>query len=97
MLNLTSHFCFFSISSLPRSSSSNPLTVISIDHLPTLLPREASEGFSNDLLPSLLQLPYVIGDKQGESDAGTEGKGAVWKRAEDLFRKHLAEAEKEGA
>merc|ERR1711939_856958 len=33
------------------------LTVCSIDHLPTLLPREASEAFSNDLLPSLLELP----------------------------------------
>ncbi|KAG6372980.1 hypothetical protein JVT61DRAFT_7027 [Boletus reticuloceps] len=33
------------------------LSVISIDHLPTLLPREASEQFSADLLPSLLELP----------------------------------------
>ena len=31
-----------------------PLSVISIDHLPSLLPREASEAFSNDLLPYLL-------------------------------------------
>ncbi|KDN39922.1 Formate/glycerate dehydrogenase catalytic domain-like protein [Tilletiaria anomala UBC 951] len=80
-------------------AAQNPLTVVSIDHLPTLLPREASEGFSSDLLPSLLQLPYVTGvaaaGKVAESHV--EGKGAVWKRAEDLFRKHLAEAEKEGA
>ncbi|CAE6358991.1 unnamed protein product, partial [Rhizoctonia solani] len=34
-----------------------PMTVISIDHLPTLLPREASEQFSSDLLPSLLEFP----------------------------------------
>jgi saccharopine dehydrogenase (NAD+, L-lysine forming) len=33
-----------------------PLSIISIDHLPSLLPREASEAFSNDLLPHLLQL-----------------------------------------
>ncbi|KAL3423420.1 alanine dehydrogenase/PNT domain-containing protein [Phlyctema vagabunda] len=32
------------------------LSVISIDHLPSLLPREASEAFSNDLLSSLLHL-----------------------------------------
>jgi len=32
------------------------LSVISIDHLPSLLPREASVAFSNDLLPHLLQL-----------------------------------------
>ncbi|KAJ3560623.1 hypothetical protein NPX13_g9241 [Xylaria arbuscula] len=33
-----------------------PLSVISIDHLPSLLPRESSEAFSNDLLPYLLKL-----------------------------------------
>ncbi|KAK8132470.1 hypothetical protein PG999_000643 [Apiospora kogelbergensis] len=33
-----------------------PLSVISIDHLPSLLPREASEAFSGDLLPYLLKL-----------------------------------------
>ncbi|KAI9103085.1 hypothetical protein DFS34DRAFT_351800 [Phlyctochytrium arcticum] len=33
-----------------------PLDVIAIDHLPTLLPREASEMFCNDLLPSILEL-----------------------------------------
>lgn len=36
--------------------SDPPLAVISIDHLPSLLPREASEAFSKDLLPHLLQL-----------------------------------------
>jgi len=30
---------------------------MSSDHLPSLLPREASEAFSEALLPSLLQLP----------------------------------------
>ncbi|KAG8862987.1 Saccharopine dehydrogenase [Tulasnella sp. 330] len=56
-----------------------PLSVISIDHLPTLLPREASEQFSSDLLPSLLQLP--------------ERKTArVWAEAERLFEKKLADA-----
>jgi saccharopine dehydrogenase (NAD+, L-lysine-forming) len=33
-----------------------PLDVIAIDNLPSLLPREASEGFSADLTPQLLQL-----------------------------------------
>jgi saccharopine dehydrogenase (NAD+, L-lysine-forming) len=32
------------------------LSVISIDHPPSLFPREASEAFSNDLLPQLLLL-----------------------------------------
>jgi saccharopine dehydrogenase (NAD+, L-lysine-forming) len=33
-----------------------PLEVIAIDNLPSLLPREASEGFSADLVPHLLEL-----------------------------------------
>jgi len=33
-----------------------PVSVISIDHLPSLLPRESSEAFSGDLLPYLLKL-----------------------------------------
>lgn len=76
-------------------TSTEPLTVISIDHLPTLLPREASEGFSADLLPSLLQLPYVTGANRPVQPNLPEGKGAVWKRAEALFHKHLARAQLE--
>ena len=53
--------------------------MISIDHLPTLLPREASEQFSSDLLPSLLQLP------QRET-------ARVWVEAEKLFDSKLKEA-----
>lgn len=63
---------------LPVEGVSNPpLSVISIDHLPSLLPREASEAFSDALLPSLLQLK----DRQ---DA------RVWVQAEELFQKHVA-------
>lgn len=58
------------------------MTVISIDHLPTLLPREASEQFSADLLPSLLELP-----KRNEA--------RVWTEAETLFKQKLAEAKAE--
>jgi len=49
-----------------------PLCVISIDHLPSLLPREASEAFSEALLPSLLQLK----DRK---------QSRVWQQAEKLF------------
>ncbi|CAD0054653.1 unnamed protein product [Aureobasidium pullulans] len=49
-----------------------PLCVISIDHLPSLLPREASEAFSDALLPSLRTL----------KDRKTE---RVWQEAEKLF------------
>ncbi|KAG1755083.1 saccharopine dehydrogenase [Suillus paluster] len=55
------------------------LSVISIDHLPTLLPREASEQFSNDLLPSLLELPRRMTAK-------------VWTDAEKLFNEKQREA-----
>lgn len=54
------------------------LTVVSIDHLPTLVAREASDAFSSLLLPSLKTL-----DRRHE-----EG---VWARAEKLFHEHVAE------
>jgi saccharopine dehydrogenase (NAD+, L-lysine-forming) len=55
------------------------LDVISIDHLPTLLPREASEQFSGDLLPSLLEFPR-------------RETARVWAEAERLFEAKLGEA-----
>lgn len=54
-----------------------PLDVISIDHLPSLLPRESSEMFSTALLPSLLQLE----DRQN---------ARVWVQAENLFKQHVS-------
>lgn len=53
--------------------------MISIDHLPTLLPREASEQFSNDLLPSLLKYPR-------------RNEERVWTDAEKVFRSKRQEA-----
>jgi saccharopine dehydrogenase (NAD+, L-lysine forming) len=58
------------------------LSVISIDHLPTLLPREASEQFSGDLLPTLLE--YKNRDT-----------ARVWTEAETLFRNKLVAANAE--
>lgn len=43
-----------------KTTKGPKLSVCSIDHLPSLLPREASEFFSKDLMPSLLQLPERI-------------------------------------
>ena len=63
--------------SLPEGSNGLPLSVISIDHLPSLLPREASEAFSADLLPSLLGLK----DWQNVR---------VWQQAEKLFQTKVA-------
>ncbi|KAI0036680.1 saccharopine dehydrogenase [Vararia minispora EC-137] len=56
-----------------------PMSVISIDHLPTLLPREASEQYSSDLLPTLMRFP----ERQS---------ARVWTDAEKLFKEKLAEA-----
>ncbi|KAG7195193.1 Saccharopine dehydrogenase [Scheffersomyces spartinae] len=53
------------------------LSVCSIDHLPSLLPREASEFFSRDLLPSLMQLPE-------------RETAPVWVRAKQLFDRFVA-------
>lgn len=63
----------FSRPTLPVVGYDNPpLCVISIDHLPSLLPRESSEAFSQALLPSLMTL----------KDRKTS---RVWQQAEDLF------------
>lgn len=74
-----------------RITQGPPLTVVSIDHLPTLLPREASEQFSADLLPSLLALPAAMkdraermGDKLEREQVGT-GEARVWREAESLY------------
>jgi saccharopine dehydrogenase (NAD+, L-lysine-forming) len=54
-------------------TKSSPVDVIAIDHLPTLVPREASDRFAMDLLPTLLQLP-------------NRKESQVWKDAENLYR-----------
>ncbi|KAF2713186.1 hypothetical protein K504DRAFT_133062 [Pleomassaria siparia CBS 279.74] len=53
------------------------LSVISIDHLPSCLPRESSEAFSSALLPSLITL------KDRDSTP-------VWQGAEKLFQEKVA-------
>jgi saccharopine dehydrogenase (NAD+, L-lysine-forming) len=63
---------------VPVDGDGPPLTQISIDHMPSLLPREASEMFSKNLLPSLLKL-----DRRHD-----EG---VWVRAEELYKAKVAE------
>lgn len=55
-----------------------PLDLISIDHLPSLLPIESSEEFADSLLPYLLSIDQI--------DTG------VWQRAEALFKIKSAQA-----
>lgn len=65
---------------IPKSEADGTtLDVISIDHLPTLLPRESSDRFANDLLPSLLKLKEVNTDR-------------LWRDAIRLFRDKVAES-----
>ncbi|GAP91957.1 putative saccharopine dehydrogenase [Rosellinia necatrix] len=54
------------------------LRIIAIDHLPTMIAREASDEYSGLLLPSLLKL----------RDRETEG---VWTRAEQTYRERVSE------
>jgi saccharopine dehydrogenase (NAD+, L-lysine-forming) len=63
---------------IPGDAEGNPaLSVISIDHLPSMLPREASESFSQGLEESLLQL------KDRDS-------ARVWVDAKKLFDEKVA-------
>lgn len=62
---------------VPNDANKTPLSVISIDHLPSMLPREASESFSEGLRESLLQL----------KDCKT---ARVWVDAEKLFKEKVA-------
>jgi saccharopine dehydrogenase (NAD+, L-lysine forming) len=55
-----------------------PLSVISIDHLPSMMPRESSEAFSAGLKESLLQLK----DRHA---------ARVWADAEKLFKEKVAQ------
>ena len=67
---------------IENDQNEGPLSVISIDHLPSLLPREASEAFSGALLPHLLNL-----DKRHED--------GVWVGAEKLFKEKVESLPKE--
>ena len=62
---------------------SKPLSVVSIDHLPTMLPRESSEAFSGALLESLLAL------KDREN-------ARVWRDAEKIFHEKVASLPRSG-
>lgn len=68
----------FNEPTVPVKTTAGPkLSVCSIDHLPSLLPREASEFFSKDLMPSLLQL------KERHT-------APVWAKAKKLFDHHVS-------
>ncbi|ORZ33783.1 Saccharopine dehydrogenase [Catenaria anguillulae PL171] len=66
----------------PTITTDQGLHVVAIDHLPSLLPREASEMFVADLLPSLVELENGLGAR-------------VWREARQLFEKKVGEAKSE--
>jgi saccharopine dehydrogenase (NAD+, L-lysine-forming) len=59
-----------------RVHAAPPLDVMAIDNLPSLLPRESSEDFAAQLLPSLRTLDMIA--------------GGVWARARAEFDRHIA-------
>ncbi|EEH07018.1 saccharopine dehydrogenase [Histoplasma capsulatum G186AR] len=61
---------------VPLPLSNPPLSVISIDHLPSLLPAESSDAFSTDLLPCMMEIK-------------NRASHPVWQRAEKLFREKV--------
>jgi len=67
------------VRALGTEKEENPVGVVSIDHLPTFLPRESSEGFSKDLLPLLRNIRSDTSDP-------------VWVRAKEKFVQKVAEA-----
>ncbi|KAK6199371.1 uncharacterized protein RJT21DRAFT_46353 [Scheffersomyces amazonensis] len=68
----------FNDPTVPVETSAGPkLSVCSIDQFPSFLPREASEFFSRNLVPSLLELPQ-------------RDSAPVWVRAKQLFEKQVA-------
>lgn len=58
----------------------NKLEVQSVDHLPSLLPRESSEEFSNDFTPYLIS--FLTDD---------ESRLSTWTESEKLFREKIKE------
>ncbi|SLN72294.1 Alanine dehydrogenase [Roseovarius albus] len=58
-----------------RAHDTPPLDVMAIDNLPSLLPRESSEDYAEQLLPSLRTL--------------TDLSSGVWARAEATFNEHM--------
>lgn len=60
---------------LPSDEGQASLQLVAIDHLPSLLPRESSEDFANQLLPVLLDI--------------SQRNSGAWQRAKAVFSHHL--------
>jgi len=69
---------------IPIQTGHGELDLVSIDHLPSLIPRESSEDFSNDLQSSLVDLHTWASHKEGPMVS-------VWERARKLYEEKLVE------
>ncbi len=76
---LYSHCTDFMQPAIRLRGEIEPLDLIAIDNLPSMLPLESSEDFSEQLLPTLLQL--------------SAADSAVWKSARTLFHHHCNQIE----
>lgn len=65
-----------------KTDSNVPLAMIAIDHLPTLLPKESSEFFCANLLPSIMELK-------------TYPQARVWADVLSLFNKKVTEMQQQ--
>ena len=64
----------FKFPSIAIKAGEKPLELIAIDHLPSLLPKESSEDYSNQLLPYLVAL--------------NDENNPVWNKALEIFDHH---------
>lgn len=80
------------------------MQVSTIDHLPTLLPKESSDRYCQDLLPSIQQLAEVRMERRAmEDDLATHrvfpppqiDTAPVWQRALKLFHEKVALAKQD--
>ena len=63
-----------------RIEKAPALDLTAIDNLPSLVPRESSEDFAQQLQPYLEQLLAEDSDEN-----------SVWRRAEKTYRRHIAQ------
>lgn len=76
------NICHIRNPSISADTDTGPLDVVSIDHLPSMIPKESSTDFSNDLLPFLFEL----------SDFAAGKPAPVWDRVLSLFEQKVADA-----
>lgn len=76
-LPLYKHVTTFDKPTYPVVTGKQAVDLIAIDHLPSFLPKESSDDFSEQLLPFLFQLKNKI------------EANSVWSRSKEIFTKHL--------